>query len=106
MPGAGRLRDKAEVKADAHGCPGCPHNAKGPAILGSPTVLINDKPALRVTDMGIHMACCDGNIWVATKGSGTVLIDTLQAHRKDDMTTHCGGPGQLIEGSDDVIVGD
>jgi len=30
----------------------------------------------------------------------------MPAHRLGDMDTHCGGVGQLIEGSPDVIVGD
>ncbi|MDX1607328.1 MAG: PAAR domain-containing protein, partial [Candidatus Competibacterales bacterium] len=77
----------------------------GPAIKGSPTVLVNNRPALRVTDNGIHAACCNGNIWVATMGSATVLINYLPAHRLGDMDTHCGGVGQMIEGSGDVITG-
>ena len=105
MPGAGRLGDKAMVPADAHGCPICPHPATGPAILGSPNVLINSRPALRVTDKGIHAACCGPNTWVAIKGSATVFINSLQAHRMGDANQHCGGVGNLIEGSTDVIIG-
>jgi len=105
MPGAGRLGDKAQVQADAHGCPICPHPAVGPAILGSPTVMINYLPALRVTDMGVHAACCGPNMWVATKGSSTVLINNLPAHRMTDQNAHCGGMGLLIEGSTNVIIG-
>ncbi len=66
MPGAGRLKDKAENKADAHVCPKCPHSVQGPAIVGSPDILINNLPALRVTDKGIHAACCGPNMWVAS----------------------------------------
>ena len=106
MPEAGRLSDKSKVDADAHGCPACPHTAQGPAIIGSPDVNINTRPALRVGDMGIHAACCGPNTWVATKGSGTVFINNKPAHRKGDMDTHCGGVGKLIEGSDDVLIGD
>lgn len=106
MPGQGRLGDKANVPADAHGCPACPHPAVGPAISGSPNVMVNGRPALRVGDTGIHAACCGTNMWTAAKGSATVLINGKSAHRMADMNQHCGGVGQLIEGSADVIVGD
>jgi uncharacterized Zn-binding protein involved in type VI secretion len=107
MPGQGRLGDCSKVTAvDAHGCTACPHPATGPAIEGSPTVKVNKRPALRVTDPGIHAACCGANQWQATKGSATVMINSLAAHRLNDMTQHCGGPGMLVQGSDNVIVGD
>lgn len=105
MPPQCRLGDKSNVPADAHGCPACPHNATGPAIMGSPTVFVNNKPALRVGDMGTHAACCGPNIWVAAVGSATVLINGMPAHRLGDQDTHCGGVGQMIEASPDVIVG-
>lgn len=106
MPPQGRLGDKASARADAHGCLNCPHPVEGPAVTGSPTVLVNGKPALRVTDSGIHKPCCGPGIWKASLGSATVYIDNLPAHRQGDMTTHCGGVGELIEGSPDVEVGD
>lgn len=105
MPAAGRLGDKSQVPADAHGCPACPHPAIGPAIGGSPNVNINNRPALRVTDQGIHAACCGPNMWQAKTGSATVKINGLQCHRMNDMDQHCGGMGRLIEGSPNVIVG-
>jgi len=105
MPAAGRLGDMAQVMADAHGCPACPHPAVGPAILGSPNVLINFMPALRVTDKGVHAACCGPNMWTATKGSATVKINSLAAHRMGDDNQHCGGMGKLIQGSPDVLIG-
>jgi uncharacterized Zn-binding protein involved in type VI secretion len=106
MPSAGRLGDRAQVPADAHGCPGCPHPAVGPAILGCPTVLINNMPALRIGDQGVHAACCGPNLWRATGGSSTVIIGGSAAHRMRDRTMHCGcSPGMLIEGSPDVMIG-
>jgi uncharacterized Zn-binding protein involved in type VI secretion len=33
------------------------------------------------------------------------MINGKPAHRMGDMDQHCGGVGQLIEGSGDVIVG-
>ncbi len=105
MPGQARLMDKSQAAVDVHGCPGCPHPAIGPAVQGSPNVLVNFMPAVRVGDMGIHAACCGPNIWTATKGSATVLINFMPAHRMGDMDQHCGGVGFMIEGSTNVIVG-
>jgi uncharacterized Zn-binding protein involved in type VI secretion len=106
VPGHGRLGDKANVALDAHGCPACPHPGIGPAIQGSPDVNVNRRPALRVDDPGVHAACCGKNTWTATKGSLTVFINGKGAHRMGDETRHCGGIGQLVEGSPNVIVGD
>jgi uncharacterized Zn-binding protein involved in type VI secretion len=106
MPPQGRLGDQAQNPADVHGCPACPHTVVGPAIQGSPDIEVNDRPALRVTDPGMHAACCGPNTWNAMKGSPTVFFNNLPAHRLGDMTKHCGGVGELIEGSQDVIVGD
>jgi len=105
MPPQGRLGDKSNIPADAHGCPGCPHPAVGPAIQGSPDVNVNSLPALRVDDQGIHAACCGDNMWTAKTGSATVFINNKKAHRMGDQDEHCGGMGQLIEGSNNVITG-
>lgn len=105
MPPQGRLGDKSQVPVDAHGCPACPHPAIGPAIAGSPDVMCNNMPALRVGDKGIHMACCNSNTWTAQAGSGTVMINNKGAHRLGDADQHCGGSGKLIQGSSNVIVG-
>lgn len=91
---------------DTHGCPACPHPAAGPAIQGSPDVNANGRPALRVDDPGVHAACCGANTWTATKGSTTVFINGKAAHRVGDQNRHCGGMGQLVEGSPNVVVGD
>ena len=106
MPPLGRLGDKSQASGDAHGCVACPHTVIGPAVQGSPDVLVNYRPALRVGDMGIHAPCCGPNIWTATEGSGTVLINNRPAHRQGDKDQHCGASGTLIEGSPDVMVGD
>jgi uncharacterized Zn-binding protein involved in type VI secretion len=105
MPPQSRLTDMANVPADAHGCPLCPHPATGPAIAGSPNVLVNSLPALRVGDRGVHIACCDGNTWAPTKGSSSVLINNIPAVRLGDTTGHCGGVGQMIGGSPTVMTG-
>lgn len=105
MPPQGRLGDQSHCPADAHGCPGCAHPVVGPAISGSPNVFVNGRPALRVDDVGIHAACCGPNTWQATEGAPYVLINDRKAHRLGDADRHCGGQGKLIEGSDNVIVG-
>ncbi len=105
MPPMGRLGDMSQAPIDIHGCPACPHPVVGPAVTGSPDVLVNGRPALRVGDQGVHMVCCGPNMWEAKMGSATVLINNKAAHRLGDMDKHCGGVGQLIEGSPDVLVG-
>lgn len=72
-------------------------------ITGSPTVLVNNMPAGRKTDIGVHAACCGPNMWTATAGSPDVKINGLDAHRLNDTDTHCGGSGQMIQGSPNVI---
>ena len=105
MPPQCRVGDNSMVPADAHGCPACPHPCVGPATKGSPTVKVNKLPAIRVTDTGIHAACCGPNTWTAKAGSATVFFNNLKAHRLGDSDQHCGGVGQMIAGSPNVIVG-
>lgn len=104
-PPQSRLGDKSMVPADSHGCPACPHPCVGPAVGGSPDVFVNGKPALRVSDPGVHAACCGPNTWTAKAGSGTVIINGLKAHRQGDADSHCGGTGKMIEGSGNVFTG-
>jgi uncharacterized Zn-binding protein involved in type VI secretion len=94
MPPAGRLGDQSM----------CPHGSTSPSITGSPDVKVNGQPALRVTDKGVPPPCCPMP-WVAVKGSGTVFINGLPAHRLGDQDQHASGPGKLIEGSPDVNIG-
>lgn len=105
MPPQSRVGDKSNVPADAHSCPGCPHTCIGPGLIGSPDVKVNKKPALRVDDTGTHSACCGGNVWKAIKGSATVMINNKAAHRLGDQDQHCGGVGQMVEGSNNVVTG-
>jgi Carboxypeptidase regulatory-like domain/PAAR motif len=67
-------------------------------------VFVNGRPAVRVDDMGIHAPCCGPNMWQAQQGSPTVFINGKAAFRMNDPSKHCGGQGQLIEGSSDVIL--
>lgn len=106
MPEAGRLGDQSNIPSDSHGCPACPHDASGPAISGSPDVIVDGLPALRMGDHGIHTACCGSNTWQAAAGAPCVIINGRRAHRKGDATMHCGGSGALVEGSPTVFFGD
>ncbi|MEZ5364680.1 MAG: hypothetical protein R2748_20670 [Bryobacterales bacterium] len=103
---AGRVADLSRASVDAHGCPACPHMCVGPAMTGSPTVFINDRPALRLGDMGTHAACCGPNTWQAIAGSRSVFINDRPAHRQGDEAQHCGGIGRLITGSPNVLISD
>lgn len=105
MAAQARLGDPSVCPADAHGCPGCPHPATGPAIEGSDNVFVNSKPAVRVGDGGIHAACCGPNQWKAQSGSSSVFINGKAAHRVGDAVKHCGGIGKTVMGSEDVITG-
>lgn len=103
MPPQTRLGDNSQVPADAHGCPACPHPCVGPMITGSPDVMVNNMPAGRQNDIGIHAACCGPNMWTATQGSPNVQINGNPAHRQNDQDMHCGGMGKMIQGSPNVI---
>jgi uncharacterized Zn-binding protein involved in type VI secretion len=106
MPGAARLGDNAQVQADAHGCPACPHPGVGPIVVGSSDVFTNGKPQGRQDDLGIHAVCCGPNNYQIAKGSPTVYVNGKPAARMQDKTKHCGGSGQIIEGSSDVLLDD
>ena len=99
-----RVSDFGEVKKDAHGCPACPHPAKGPIVFGSTNVFVNSLPAARVDDLGIHVFCCAANLFTAKAGSPTVNINGKKAHGKDHDQTHCGGDGKSTDGSPDVNI--
>jgi uncharacterized Zn-binding protein involved in type VI secretion len=62
-------------------------------------------PAVRVGDKGVHAACCNTNTWTAQAGSATVFINNQKAHRVGDADTHCGGRGQMVVGSPNVVTG-
>ena len=106
MPAAARLGDNAQVAADAHGCPACPHPAVGPITVGSPNVNINKKPAGRLDDIGAHAVCCGANNFTIVKGSPTVYVNNKPLARRGDKTKHCGGTGPIIAGSPDVLIDD
>lgn len=88
---------------DPHTCPmvtaTVPH-VGGPILppCGA-TVLIEDLPAARVTDM----ATCAGPPDVIAIGSLSVLIESLAAARVMDTTAH---GGVITMGADTVLIGD
>lgn len=126
MPAAARLGDM--VKQDAPHCHAPIHPA-GPVptpvphpalplniIKGEPTVLIDGKPAARVTDTTAPCSlpsCVPGGPGMIIKGSATVLIGKMPAARVDDITLHasCVAPipsptGKILPpGCPTVIIG-
>ena len=107
MPSAARKTDISMCPSDAHGNLCCSHSVQGPAITGSPNVIVVGQPQLRATgiDNGVHSSCCGPNTWVTVAGSQTVYVNDLPAVRRGDTTQHCGGAGSLITGADDVVIG-
>jgi uncharacterized Zn-binding protein involved in type VI secretion len=105
MPSASRVSDDAGCPSDSHGKDCCSHGVTGPAVEGSPDVIINGQPALRLGDPGVHSTCCGPNTWECVEGSATVFVNGRPKVRVGDATAHCGGAGKMIQGSPDVIVG-
>lgn len=105
MRRAGRLGDRSHVPADSHGCPSCAHEAIGPAVTGSSNVLMNNRAALRLNDRGVHSSCCGSNEWAGIEGAPRVLINRRPAHRVGDKDEHCGGVGNLVQGSPNILIG-
>ena len=105
MPKVSRVGDNANCPADSHGKKCCSHNVTGPATSGSPDVIVNNRQVLRIGDPGVHSSCCGSNTWVVASGSATVTVNNIPVARLGDATSHCGGGGNLIAGSGDVIVG-
>lgn len=73
--------------------------------MASSNVFINGAPGLRISDLGIHAACCNANMWQITGASGQVFLNGAQLVRQGDPTQHCGGPGMMIEASGNVVDG-
>lgn len=106
MRKAARVGDDALCPSDEHGKKCCSHSVQGPAVQGSPDVMINNQQALRIGDSGVHSSCCGSNTWKAASGASTVFINGRRAVRINDKSIHCGGSGQLIEGSPNVFIDD
>ncbi len=97
--GYAKLGDLALCRADSHGSPADPLEVRGPIISGSPSVLIDGKPAARKGDRGIHAACAGPNTFEITGGDPGVLINGRPAAKIGSETKHCGGTGQIVRGS-------
>jgi uncharacterized Zn-binding protein involved in type VI secretion len=82
-------------------------SANGTSATGSVNVLINNRPALRVNDSGVHHTgeCCCPE-WHVTGGASRVQVNTFLMARVGDSTEHCSGSGQVTTGSSNVLVGD
>lgn len=105
MPGACRLGDCAECPFDAHGGVKCPHKVRGPVVTASKDIFIEGKNAVRQGDRGIHAICCGPNTFTVTGGAPNTFFNRNRAGRNGDGTAHCGGFGQMEQGSSTVIVG-
>ncbi len=105
MPPVSRVKDNAHCPSCSHGKPCCSHPVTGPGTVGSPNILVNGQPPLRIGDPGVHSTCCGPNTWVVAQGSSTVSFNDIPVARLGDQTTHCGGVGTLIVGSPNVIIG-
>jgi len=86
----------ARCLSDAHACPACPHDVKGPIQTGSSLVMIGGKAAVRVGDTGVHAACCGPNTFEIAGGDSEVMIDGKPAAKVGSQTKHCGGMGTII----------
>ena len=71
----------------------------GPAVAGSPNVLINGMPAARKGDMMV----CVGPPDSIKAGSASVFINGKPAARMGDGTSH---GGVILGGSGNVFIGD
>ncbi|WP_371133352.1 PAAR domain-containing protein [Pseudomonas sp.] len=80
--------------SDLNACP-LPGHGTNPTISGSPDVLINNLPTLRVGD---STACGD----TVTEGIGSILVNGKPIAFQGSATAH---GGIIITGSGDVLVG-
>lgn len=84
----------AARQSDQDSCP-LPGHSVNPAVTGSPNVLINGLPALRVGD---RSACGDA----VAEGMSSILVNGLPIAFLGSATSH---GGMIITGSADVLVG-
>src|SRR4249920_1950056 len=98
MAFAARITDMHVCPMQTPGTPPIPH-VGGPILpAGCPTVLIQNLPAARATDMCL----CVGPPDSIMLGSSTVLIGGLPAARMGDSTLH---GGTIVAGCPTVIIG-
>lgn len=105
-PPAARVQDNAQSQPHVHNPQAGARLAVGSILTGSPDVLINGRPAVRVQDSGTAAGCGGPGDFTIIKGSATVLINGHPAARMGDRTLHCGmAPGTIIQGSPTVLIG-
>jgi len=95
-------RSRADQPLRLH-VPGAARVLRGPSDGGSPNATINGQPILRMTDRGHHQVCCGPNKWQPVQGSAKLLVNGIPVVRMGDKTIHCGGYGQMKEGSSNVV---
>jgi len=109
MPQAARVGDTSVGTPHCHSVhpwSPTPHPVSGPIQAGAATVFINNMPAARLNDPGVHSACCGPNTYQIVAGSGTVTIEGMPAARLGDSTLHCGmASGSIVVGSPTVTIG-
>ena len=98
--GAGKKAARLGDIGGGHGC-----FPPTPIIMGSLDVLINHRPAARLSDPVLLHACgnCPPHPRNISAGSGTVLINNKKAARASDAI-NCGG--SISTGSGDVLIGE
>ena len=106
MSGACRRTDTHFNGSDVCGCSACPHAVSGPAVTGSPDTWANGLEAFRGNgrDTGVHCCCCGANIWGSDECSSDVIVNGDGWVRLGDQNWCCGGVGNMITASDDVII--
>ena len=108
MPGACRLTDIHLNPNDVCGCVVCPHSTSGIVMTGSPNVFADNLNAFRgqFVDIGDHSLgpCCGPNLYNSTQCSPDVIVNGVGWVRLGDMVTCCGGVGNMITASIDVII--
>jgi uncharacterized Zn-binding protein involved in type VI secretion len=101
MPNAATLGCKTMCPIITPGIPPVPHISGGTIISGAPTVLIEGKPAARMTDSIL----CNGappHPDTILKGSSTVLICNMPAAY---MSCSTASGGMIINGATTVQIG-
>jgi RHS repeat-associated protein len=69
-----RIKDPSQhYEPDPRG----PHGIKGPSVTGEATILVNRRPAARVSDTGIHTPLAGPELWKAAGGAENVLIEIM-----------------------------
>lgn len=88
----------------SHGEDCCPHSFSGMHTQGEPTVLIEDLPVARITDLGIHF-CPHCSINMNIQGVTDVLYGDLPSHCLTDQVTEFCGMGTSTQANNTVFDG-